>query len=224
DVFALGASSWRVEEITHDRVLVSPAPGGTGRLPFWLGDDQGRPAELGRALGEFLREVAGGEDAVVAARLDAAGLDVNAAANLRRYLAEQREATGYVPSDTTLVVERFRDEVGDWRVVLHSPFGARVHWPWAEAVRARLAAVHGFDAVTGVSDDGIILRVPDMGGDPYDDEAVAGVGVHPGAEAFAIDAEEAVDLVTRHVGGSALFASRFRECSARALLFPRLDP
>ncbi len=224
DVFALGASSWRVEEITHDRVLVSPAPGGTGRLPFWLGDDQGRPAELGRALGEFLREVAGGEDAVVAARLDAAGLDVNAAANLRRYLAEQREATGYVPSDTTLVVERFRDEVGDWRVVLHSPFGARVHWPWAEAVRARLAAAHGFDAVPVVSDDGIILRVPDMGGDPDDDEAVAGVGVRPGAEAFAIDAEEAVDLVTRHVGGSALFASRFRECSARALLFPRLDP
>ena len=223
DVFALGASSWRVEEITHDRVLVSPAPGGTGRLPFWLGDDRGRPAELGRALGGFLREVAGGDESVVAARLDAAGLDANAAANLRRYLAEQREATGYVPSDTTLVVERFRDEVGDWRVVLHSPFGARVHWPWAEAVRARLAAAHGFDAVPVVSDDGIILRVPDMGGDP-DDDAAAAVGVRPGAETFAIDAEEAVDLVTRHVGGSALFAARFRECSARALLFPRLDP
>ncbi|MGX1858189.1 ATP-dependent helicase [Dietzia sp. NPDC055340] len=217
DVFALGASSWRVEEITHDRVLVSPAPGGTGRLPFWLGDDQGRPAELGRALGGFLREVAGGDDSAVTDRLSAAGLDVNAATNLRRYLAEQRESTGHVPSDTTLVVERFRDEVGDWRVVLHSPFGARVHWPWAEAVRARLSAAHGFDAVPVVSDDGIILRVPDMGDD---DE----VGARPGAETFAIDAEEAVDLVTRHVGGSALFASRFRECSARALLFPRLDP
>ena len=218
DVFALGASSWRVEEITHDRVLVSPAPGGTGRLPFWLGDDQGRPAELGRALGAFLREVSAGDDARVAARLDAAGLDANASANLRRYLAEQREATGHVPSDTTLVVERFRDEVGDWRVVLHSPFGARVHWPWAEAVRARLAAAHGFDAVPVVSDDGIILRVPDT----VDDDG--GVGARPGAETFAIGAEEAVDLVTRHVGGSALFASRFRECSARALLFPRLDP
>ena len=217
DVFALGASSWRVEEITHDRVLVSPAPGGTGRLPFWLGDDQGRPAELGRALGGFLREVAGGADTEVAARLDSAGLDANAATNLRRFLAEQREATGHVPSDTTLVVERFRDEVGDWRVVLHSPFGARVHWPWAEAVRARLAAAHGFDAVPVVSDDGIILRVPDMGDD-------GGSGSRPGAETFAIGAEEAVDLVTRHVGGSALFASRFRECSARALLFPRLDP
>ncbi|UVE96108.1 ATP-dependent helicase [Dietzia sp. B32] len=217
DVFALGASSWRVEEITHDRVLVTPAPGGTGRLPFWLGDDQGRPAELGRALGGFLREVAGGTDAEVAARLDSAGLDTNAATNLRRFLTEQREATGHVPSDTTLVVERFRDEVGDWRVVLHSPFGARVHWPWAEAVRARLAAAHGFDAVPVVSDDGIILRVPDMGDDG---EASA----RPGAETFAIGAEEAVDLVTRHVGGSALFASRFRECSARALLFPRLDP
>ena len=217
DVFALGASSWRVEEITHDRVLVSPAPGGTGRLPFWLGDDQGRPAELGRALGGFLREVAGSDEAEGTARLGAAGLDSRAVSNLRRYLAEQREATGHVPSDTTLVVERFRDEVGDWRVVLHSPFGARVHWPWAEAVRARLAAAHGFDAVPVVSDDGIILRVPDMGDD---DEG----GVRPGAETFAIDAEEAVDLVTRHVGGSALFASRFRECSARALLFPRLNP
>ncbi|KAA0919156.1 ATP-dependent helicase [Dietzia sp. ANT_WB102] len=217
DVFALGASSWRVEEITHDRVMVSPAPGGTGRLPFWLGDDQGRPAELGRALGGFLREVAGGTDSEVTARLDSAGLDENAAANLRRFLAEQREATGHVPSDTTLVVERFRDEVGDWRVVLHSPFGARVHWPWAEAVRARLAAAHGFDAVPVVSDDGIILRVPDMGDDGES-------GSRPGAETFAIGAEEAVDLVTRHVGGSALFASRFRECSARALLFPRIDP
>ena len=217
DVFALGASSWRVEEITHDRVLVTPAPGGTGRLPFWLGDDRGRPAELGRALGAFLREVSGGTDAEVAARLDAAGLDANAATNLRRFLSEQREATGHVPSDTTLVVERFRDEVGDWRVVLHSPFGARVHWPWAEAVRARLAAAHGFDAVPVVSDDGIILRVPDMGDDGE-------VSARPGAETFALGAEEAVDLVTRHVGGSALFASRFRECSARALLFPRLDP
>ncbi|MGN0100528.1 MAG: ATP-dependent helicase [Dietzia sp.] len=217
DVFALGASSWRVEEITHDRVLVSPAPGGTGRLPFWLGDGQGRPAELGRALGGFLREVSAGSGREVAARLDAAGLDTYAAENLRRYLADQREATGHVPSDTTLVVERFRDEVGDWRIVLHSPFGARVHWPWAEAVRARLAAAHGFDAVPVVSDDGIILRVPDTGDDGE-------TGTRPGAETFAIGAEEAVDLVTRHVGGSALFASRFRECSARALLFPRLDP
>ena len=218
DVFALGASSWRVEEITHDRVLVTPAPGGTGRLPFWLGDDQGRPAELGRALGGFLREVGHGPDDEVGPRLEAAGLDANAMANLRRYLAEQREATGHIPSDTTLVVERFRDEVGDWRVVLHSPFGARVHWPWAEAVRARLAAAHGFDAVPVVSDDGIILRVPDT----IDDDGEA--GARPGAETFAISAEEAVDLVTTHVGGSALFASRFRECSARALLFPRLDP
>ncbi|MBC7295267.1 MAG: ATP-dependent helicase [Dietzia sp.] len=217
DVFALGASSWRVEEITHDRVLVTPAPGGTGRLPFWLGDDQGRPAELGRALGGFLREVGHGSDDEVGPRPAAAGLDDNAVANLRRYLAEQREATGHLPSDTTLVVERFRDEVGDWRIVLHSPFGARVHWPWAEAVRARLAAAHGFDAVPVVSDDGIILRVPDT----IDDGEA---GARPGAETFALGAEEAVDLVTTHVGGSALFASRFRECSARALLFPRLDP
>lgn len=229
DVFALGASSWRVEEITHDRVLVSPAPGGSGRLPFWLGDDNGRPAELGRAMGKFLREISAGlgpgassrtdsgADAEVTRRLTDAGLDAHAVDNLRRYLAEQRAATGHVPSDTTLVVERFRDEVGDWRVVLHSPFGSRVHGPWAEAVRARLAAAHGFDAVPVVTDDGIILRVPDT----VDDD---GVTAPPGAEAFAITAEEAVDLVTRHVGGSALFASRFRECSARALLLPRRDP
>ncbi|HJC27763.1 MAG TPA: ATP-dependent helicase [Candidatus Dietzia intestinipullorum] len=235
DVFALGASSWRVEEISHDRVLVSPAPGGSGRLPFWLGDDQGRPAELGRAMGRFLREVSAGGDAGVERRLAEAGLDEYAVANLRRYLGEQREATGYVPSDTTVVVERFRDEVGDWRVVLHSSFGARVHWPWAEAVRARLSDAHGFDPVPVVTDDGIILRIPDTVDSGFGDPATAtatgggdgpsgGVSSPPGAEVFAMSSEEAVELVTRHVGGSALFASRFRECSARALLLPRLDP
>ena len=217
DVVTLGASSWRIEEITHDRVLVSPAPGGSGRLPFWLGDDQGRPAELGRALGEFLREVGGTDRGEAEARLAADGLDASARENLLRFVAEQKEATGHVPSDTTLVVERFRDEVGDWRVVLHSPFGARVHWPWAEAVRARIAAEHGVDVVPVVSDDGIILRVPD-GVDE------SGATLAPGAELFVLDPQEAVDLVTAHVGGSALFASRFRECSARALLLPRLDP
>ena len=217
DVIALGASSWRIEQITHDRVLVTPAPGGSGRLPFWRGDERGRPAELGRAMGRFLREVSGGEAPQVRDRLAAAGLDDYAAENLLRYLADQRQATGCLPTDTTVVVERFRDELGDWRVVLHSPYGARVHWPWAEVVRARVAAAHGVDVVPVVSDDGIVLRVPDG----VDD---SGSTVAPGAELFLVDPHEAVEMVTRNVGDSALFASRFRECSARALLLPRLNP
>ncbi len=144
DVFALGASSWRIEDITHDRVLVSPAPGVPGRLPFWHGDSLGRPYELGRALGGFVREISADPDA--ATRLAATGLDDRARANLLAYLREQREATGHLPDDRTIVVERFRDELGDWRVVLHSPFGAQVHAPWALAVAARLREAHGVDA------------------------------------------------------------------------------
>lgn len=238
DVFALGATSWRIEEITHDRVLVSPAPAHSGRLPFWRGDEMGRPIELGRALGAFLRDIATGSTQVEK-RLRSAGLDERARENLRRFVAEQVEATSVVPSDKTIIVERFRDEVGDWRVVIHSPFGAGVHWPWAEAIRVRLASRHGFDAVPVVHDDGIILRVPDVGG--ADDGAVpdldapldslradswaSGAGQPPvGASEIVFDPLEAVDIVTSHVADTALFASKFRECSARAMLLPRLDP
>jgi ATP-dependent Lhr-like helicase len=170
DTFTLGSSTWRIEEITPDRVLVTPAPGLPGRLPFWKGDSQGRPASLGRAMGAWAREVADLPDAEARAQVRDAGLDPWAADNLLAYLREQREATGVLPSDTTIVVERFRDELGDWRVVVHSPYGARVHAPWALVVGARLRERYGVDAAALHADDGIVLRLPDMiTGDPLTD-------------------------------------------------------
>ncbi len=211
EVFALGSTSWRIEEITHDRVLVSPAPGLPGKLPFWHGDSLGRPLELGRAVGAFLREMTHlGPDAAPD-RARKAGLDDSAAANLVAYIEEQRAATGHVPDDRTLVVERFRDELGDWRLCVHSPFGGAVNAPWALAVAARLRERLGLDAGTMHSDDGIVLRLPD-GEEP------------PGAADVLFDPDEIADLVQAEVGGSALFAARFRECAARALLLPRRDP
>ncbi|GAB3141244.1 Lhr family helicase [Microbispora hainanensis] len=217
DVFVLGATSWRIEDITADRVLVSPAPGQPGKLPFWHGDTPGRPAELGRAIGAFLRELSAagaggrGDPAKVRERVRAAGLDDYAVGNLLAYLSEQREATGYVPDDRTLVVERFRDELGDWRLVIHSPFGARVHAPWALAIGRRLRERYGVDVQAVHSDDGIVLRVPDTFEDAPTDVAV-------------FDAEEIEEIVIEELGGSALFASRFRECAGRALLLPRRSP
>ncbi|WP_280438482.1 ATP-dependent helicase [Nocardia carnea] len=213
DVFALGATSWRIEDITYDRVLVTPAFGHPGRLPFWHGDSLGRPAELGAALGEFVRH-AGSDTASedFTARTTAAGLDENAVANLRALLDDQRTATGRLPTDRTLVVERFRDELGDWRLILHSPYGMPVHAAWALAVGARLRERFGVDASPNASDDGIVVRLPDTTDEP------------PGAELFVFEPDEIDEIVTEQVGGSALFASRFRECSARALLLPRRDP
>ncbi|MEU0569741.1 ATP-dependent helicase [Nonomuraea sp. NPDC005983] len=208
DVFVLGATSWRIEDITADRVLVSPAPGQPGKLPFWHGDAPGRPAELGRAIGGFLREQAGHDSTD---RMRAAGLDEYASGNLVAYLKEQREATGYVPDDRTLLVERFHDELGDWRVVIHSPYGARVHAPWALAINRRLRERYGVDVQAIHSDDGIVLRIPDTLAEPPSDVA-------------AFDAEEIEQIVTEELGGSALFASRFRECAGRALLLPRRTP
>ena len=218
DVFVLGASSWRIEDITHDRVLVAPAPGQPGRLPFWHGDAPGRPAELGAALGAFCRELAGMDTETAAARARAAGLDDWAAGNLLRYLAEQREATGYVPDDRTLVVERFRDELGDWRVVVHSPYGARVHAPWALAISARLRERYGVDVQAIHTDDGIIMRVPDT------DAALPDSEGGPPMDVAVFDPSEVEEIVTGEVGASAMFASRFRECAARALLLPRRRP
>jgi ATP-dependent Lhr-like helicase len=212
DVFVLGASSWRIEDITPDQVLVTPAPGQPGKLPFWHGDTPGRPAELGRAIGAACRSLASVSEEAAAATLTSAGLDELAARNLIRYLADQRAATGYVPDDKTLVVERFRDELGDWRVVLHSPYGDRVHAPWALAIASRLRERYGgMDVQALHTDDGIIIRVPDSDEPP------------PGGIAL-LDPDEVSDLVTREVGGSALFASRFRECASRALLLPRRQP
>ncbi|NJQ01924.1 DEAD/DEAH box helicase [Streptomyces zingiberis] len=245
DVFTLGTTSWRIEDITRDRVLVSPAPGVPGRLPFWKGDQLGRPLELGRAVGAFLREIGALAPAEAMARLSAAGLDTLAARNLLAYLEEQRNACGHVPDDRTVVVERFRDELGDWRVVVHSPFGAQVHAPWALALGARLTERFGMDAQVMHADDGIVLRLPDAGMMDLDlldlDTAPGGQGPEGAAPAFPeppsdparppvgasdvlFDREDVDRVVTDQVGGSALFAARFRECAARALLLPRRDP
>ncbi len=233
DVFTLGTTSWRIEDITRDRVLVTPAPGVPGRLPFWKGDQLGRPLELGRALGAFLREVGSAEPDAARKRLTAAGLDTWAADNALAYLSEQRAACGHVPDDRTIVVERFRDELGDWRVVVHSPFGAQVHAPWALALGARLAERYGMDAQVMHADDGIVLRLPDadlMGLDLLDADPARQGAEHDGEQSpvgaadVVFDKGEVDGIVTDQVGGSALFASRFRECAARALLLPRRNP
>ncbi|CAM3241103.1 ATP-dependent helicase [Nocardioides dubius] len=212
DVFALGATSWRIEDITHDRVLVTPAPGVPGRLPFWKGDTLGRPAELGEAIGAFTRELVGLKPADAERRSRDAGLDDWAVSNLLTFLGEQVAATAVLPSDRSIVVERFRDELGDWRLVVHSPYGTPVHAPWALAINARLRERYGVEASALASDDGVVLRIPDTDAEP------------PGGEIVVFEPDEIEALVTGEVGGSALFASRFRECAARALLLPRRDP
>ncbi|MBW1595459.1 ATP-dependent helicase [Streptomyces sp. JJ38] len=232
DVFTLGTTSWRIEDITRDRVLVSPAPGVPGRLPFWKGDQLGRPLELGRALGAFLREIGALAEDAARERLASAGLDELAVGNLLAYLAEQRAACGHVPDDRTIVVERFRDELGDWRVVVHSPFGAQVHAPWALALGSRLTERYGLDAQVMHADDGIVLRLPDadlLGLDALDgplepDRAFDAEQAPVGAQDVLFEQGEVEETVTAEVGGSALFAARFRECAARALLLPRRDP
>jgi ATP-dependent Lhr-like helicase len=211
DVFLLGSSSWRIEEITHDRVLVTPAPGVPGKMPFWHGDAPGRPVELGRALGAFLRELGRLSDDDARARARTAGLDEWAAANLVTYLREQQAAASHLPDDRTIVVERFRDELGDWRLCVHSPFGAQVNAPWALAVAARARERYGVDVQSMHSDDGIVIRLPET------EEA-------PTADLVLFDPDDVEPLVRDEVGGSALFASRFRECAARALLLPKRNP
>ena len=215
EVITLGASSWRIEEITHDAVRVSPAPGQPARLPFWHGDCMGRPYALGVQTGTFTRALSSldATDSTAARQqLEQLGLDTWAVDNLLAYLREQRESTGAVPSDTRMIVERHRDELGDWRVVLHSPLGYGVHAPWALAVRARIEERYGVNASVMASDDGLILRLPAM------------EDVPPGADLFLFDPDELEAIVTERVGDSALFASRFRENAARALLLPRRDP
>ncbi|WP_336923097.1 Lhr family helicase [Aquipuribacter sp. SD81] len=255
DVVTLGASSWRVEDITRDQVLVTPAPGQPGRLPFWHGDAAGRPAELGRAVGGFVRELVRATPEAARERAGAAGLDTWAVDNLLAYLGEQQETTRHVPDDRTIVVERFRDELGDWRVCLHSPFGAQLHAPWALALAARFRERHGLDVQAMHGDDGIVLRLPDVevgGWGTSDADGGAGDGAAGGADGagqerdpwdtgaawpltqevhgvevgdlVVLDPDDVEDVVTQEVGGSALFAARFRECAARALLLPRRDP
>lgn len=206
--FLLGASTWRIEEITRDRVIVTPAPGLPGTVPFWKGDSMGRPIELGRAVGEFSRWAVDKEPAELVETHD---LDLRAATNLVTFLREQREATRVIPSDQTIVVERFRDEIGDWRLCILSPYGGRVHSAWALALSARLRDERGLEADAIWSDDGIIVHLPDA------DEP-------PPAEMALIDPDELDELVMRELGGSALFGARFRENAARSLLIPRATP
>ncbi len=210
--FLLGASTWRIEEITRDRVLVSPAPGLPGAVPFWKGEGVGRPYELGEKIGAAARELSALDDAAALRRLgEEYLLDRRAAANLLAYLRDQADATGAVPSDRTIVVERFRDEIGDWRVCILTPFGGRVHAPWAMAITARLRASLGIEAQSIWSDDGIALHFPDADSPP------------PGAE-LVLDPAEVEDLVVAELGETALFGARFRENAARALLIPRRRP
>lgn len=210
--FLLGASTWRIEEITRDRVLVSPAPGLPGAVPFWKGEGVGRPYELGRKIGAASRELSALREEKAVTRLrDDFHLDERAARNLLTFLREQQDATGAVPSDRTVVVERFRDEIGDWRVCILTPFGGRVHAPWAMAIAARLREAHGIEAQSIWSDDGIALHFPEA-------------DAPPPTEDLAIDPAEIEDLVVSEVGDTALFGARFRENAARALLIPRRRP
>jgi ATP-dependent Lhr-like helicase len=211
DVITLGTSSWRIEEITASRVTVSPAFGLTGRIPFWHGDGDGRPASLGRAISRAQSELAALPRAEAEERLTGLGLDANARTVLLDLLAEQQQVTGTVPGPDQLVVERFLDELGDWRVVLHCAAGQRITGPWALAVGARVEERYGLDGQVMAGDDGIVLRIP-HGEQP------------PGADLFVFTPEEIEEEVRRLVGSSALFAARFRECAARALLLPRRDP
>ena len=212
ETFLLGASTWRIEDITFERVIVTPAPGQPGKMPFWHGDMLGRPVELGRALGAFVREMRArdGESAAKVLRDDHM-LDELAAANLVAYLAEQAESTGVVPDDRTIVVERFRDEIGDWRVCIHTPFGTPVHAPWAMAIQTRFLELHGLHVETMWGDDGIVLRLPEAADsiDPND---------------FVMDPETVHDTVVGALPQTSMFAARFRECAARALLLPRRRP
>jgi ATP-dependent Lhr-like helicase len=212
ETFLLGASSWRIEEITHDRVVVSPAPGQPGKMPFWKADTAGRPLELGRHIGELVRTLRTMPPAAAIQRLTKHhDLDARAAENLVRYLADQAAAVGVVPDDRTIVIERTRDELGDWRLCLLSPFGGRIHAPWAMAVVERARAETGADVETMWTDDGFVVRFPET-------EA-------PPDPALLVPASEEVEaLVVRQLGATALFAAKFREAAARALLLPRRRP
>jgi len=206
--FLLGASTWRIEEITRDRVIVTPAPGVPGAVPFWRGDGIGRPAELGKAIGAFAREAVNADPKKLAKEND---LDKLAAQNLVAYLTEQQAATRVVPSDESIVVERFRDEIGDWRLCVLSPWGGRVHAAWGLALSAKIRDDRDLEADAIWSDDGIVVHLPDA------DEP-------PPADLVMIEPDEIEDLVIRELSGSALFGARFRENAARSLLIPRAWP
>jgi ATP-dependent Lhr-like helicase len=209
DTFVLGASAWRIEEITHDRVLVSPAPGEPGKMPFWHGDRAGRPVEFGRRIGALIRSLRETPRSVaVASLVENHDLDIRAAENLLRYLADQELATTVIPDDRNIVIERVRDELGDWRVCVLTPFGSRIHAPWAMAATAKIRASGGPDVETMWSEDGFVLRFPEA-------------DAPPDIDSILLEPNEAADLVLSQLGSTALFAAKFRESASRALLLPR---
>ncbi|NCZ68036.1 MAG: DEAD/DEAH box helicase, partial [Acidimicrobiia bacterium] len=215
ETFILGASTWRIEDVSFDRVIVNPAPGEPGKMPFWHGDRLGRPLELGRAVGAFLRELretsSTSSDAAETMLVERHCLDALAAKNLLAYVNEQVESTGSLPDDRTVVIERFRDEIGDWRICIHSPFGTPVHAPWAIALERRLLDRLGIPVETMWGDDGIVLRLP---------EAIDRLPI----DELMIDPDELTEVLVNAVPQTSLFAARFRECAARALLLPRRRP
>ncbi|MEK6373680.1 MAG: crosslink repair DNA glycosylase YcaQ family protein [Acidobacteriota bacterium] len=212
ETFLLGASTWRIEEITHDRVLVTPAPGQPGKMPFWRADAAERTVPFGERIGRLVREIGAMKPSEAVKRLTKEhDLDERAAKNFLQYLADQRDATGAVPDDRTIVVERVLDDLGDWRVVVLTPFGGRIHAPWAMAVTGKVRAELGIDVETMWSDDGFIIRFPDT-------------DAPPSAELVLPDADEIEQLVVRQLGASSMFAAKFREAAARALLLPRHRP
>ncbi len=209
EVFLLGASTWRIDEITHDRVLVSPAPGRPGKMPFWHGDLAGRPLEFGRRIGALVRELRALPPNTAISRLAREhDLDTQAAENLLTFLSDQANVTTVVPDDRTIVIERIRDDLGDWRVCVLTPFGNRIHTPWAMAAAAQIHAAGGPHVETMATDDGFVLRFPDADAPP--EPAI-----------MLPDPSVAQDLVVRQLSSTALFAAKFREASARALLLPR---
>ncbi len=212
ETFLLGASTWRIDQITHDRVLVSPAPGEPGKMPFWKGEGPGRPVELGMAIGKLIRDLRKADPPEALATLQRDhGLDALAAANLLNYLDEQFAAAGAIPDDRTILIERSRDDLGDWRVAVLTPFGSRIHAPWAMAATARIRDESGIDVEVMWSDDGFVVRYPD-GERP------------PNTELLLPDPDEIERLVVRQLGSTAMFSARFREAAGRALLLPRRRP
>src|SRR5205807_5236737 len=212
EAIVLGASTWKVVDITPSQALVTPAPGEPGKIAFWHGDTLSRPVEVGRAVGRLTRELRAMEPEAAERRLmERAGFDERAARNLLAYLQDEVDATGVVPDDRTVVIERFRDEVGDWRICVLTPFGGRVHAPWALALQARLTEKLGIEVQSMYTDDGLALRLPDA------DRPVE-------AEELTLEPEEVADLVSAQLPGSAMFATRFRENAARALLLPKRRP
>ena len=212
ETFVLGASSWRIEEITHDRVLVSPAPGEPGKMPFWKGDRAGRPLELGLAIGRLMHDLLRLTPAAAVHRLTRDhDLDARAAENLLEYLRDQVAATRALPDASSIIIERVRDELGDWRICVLSPRGGRIHAPWAMAAAAKIRQETGIDVETLWGDDGFVIRFPD-------------VDVPPEPRLLLPDPDEVQALVVRQLGATALFAAKFRENAARSLLLPKRRP